>query len=207
MQLIRVFASFSIIFCLAIIVSAQNKPAETKGSEDSRQVVVENDRFSGDVTVKMKPQVLLDNAERKLTLAMSYKMIKKDVENASILLEEFAALRFELYSKSPVNLADQDLHFLVDGKSLSIGRSSPSVPGPLSLDEDEKGRPPVMIVSTALTLSQMEQLAKGNKIEMRLGKIELTFSSSTMAAIKEFTREFINNSPTRMNSNRKGAKP
>jgi hypothetical protein len=207
MQLIRVFASFSIIFCLAIVVSAQNKPAEAKGSEDDRQVVVENDRFSGDVTVKMKPQVLLDNAERKLTLAMSYKMIKKDVENASILLEEFASFDFLLFSKPPTDIGDRELHFIIDGKQMPVGETSLHMPTERSPVKDANGRNAVRELSTTLPISKVEQLASGKTIQMRLGSIELTFNTPAMTAIREFTREFINNAPTRMKSNRKGARP
>jgi hypothetical protein len=210
MSSIRMFAISPalIALCLTFIVFAQDNKPVGHASKTS-QVEVKSDRFSGNVTVTMKPQPLIDTAERKLTMDLWYELKRKDIEGSPVIPEEMASMSFEsraTTASTAIELGDRELHFLIDGKQLSIGRtSSRSKPLPLVLsDGDEKGRKPYLSITSALSLSQIEQIAAGKQVEMRLGNIELPLSQSTLAAVREFAREFAAHAPTR--SNRKGAK-
>jgi hypothetical protein len=181
--------------------SAQDDKAANKDG----QVEVKNDRFSGNVTVTMKPQALIDTPNHKLVMKMIYRLNQKEAADSSVLFEETASVTFESITKESLKYGDRELHFVVDGKQLPIGQTSARTPSPLLSEKDEKGRTPDLSFFGSLTLSQVERLAAGKQVEMRLGTIELPLSQSTLAAIREFAREFANHAPTR--TKKKGAKP
>lgn len=207
MNFSRVSGSLILVFCLGIIGFAQSSPTSVKPSDEGRQVVVESDRFSGNVTVKMKPQILIDQSDRKLTMGLKYSLDKKKLEESSFITEEIASLTFETFVKGSISYGDREVHFLVDGGPLKLGRTSSRSAEPLLSKPDQSGRAPDFTFLSALTLSQVETIAAGKKVEMRLGAIETTLDPSTLSAIKEFAREFANHAPTRLNSKSKGAKP
>jgi hypothetical protein len=207
MNFSHVSGSLVVVFCLGITTFAQSSPTGVKPLDETRQVVVENDRFSGNVTVKIKPQTLIDQSDRKLTMGLKYHLDKKKLEESSFITEEIASLTFETFVKGSVAYGDREVHFIVDGVPLKIGRTSARSDEPLLSKSDQSGRMPDFTFLSALTLSQVETIAAGKKVEMRLGAIEAMLDPSTLSAIKEFGREFANHAPTRLNSKSKGAKP
>lgn len=207
MSSIRMLAAPCIMaLCLMAASFAQDGRGSKEESGSGSQVEVKTDRFSGDVTVSMKPQTLIDTPDRKLTMVLKYRLNKKEVEAAPVLLEELASIIFESAVKESFEYGDEELHFIVDGKQLAIGQTSSDLPDLLlsTPTRDERGRRPSFSFHAGLFLSQVEQLARGKQIEMRLGTVELTLSQSTLVAIREFAREFVNHAPTR--TNRKGSK-
>ena len=106
--------------------------------------------------------------------------------------------------KGSADYGDRELHFLVDGARLAGRKTSSDRAHPLLSEQDDKGRRPSFTFFSTLDLSQVEQLAAGKRVEMRLGPIETALSPATLAAIRDFAREFAAHAPTR--SNRKGAK-
>jgi hypothetical protein len=198
-------ASLVTLTCLMAASFAQNNKSEKSASTQADQVEVKTDSFSRNVSVKMKPQVLIDTAERKLTMEFEYRVNQKELAEASFLVEESASITFESTTKQATDYGDRELHFLVDGNRLQGRRTSSDAARPILSERDEKGRIPDFSFYSSLTLSQVEKLAAGKQVRMRLGTIELPLSQPTLAAISEFAREFANHAPTR--TKKKGAKP
>ncbi len=191
------------LLIITLMVCAQdNKPASDDGK--TSQVEVKTDRFSGDVTITMKPQTLIDTPELKLTMELEYRLNQKRLAASPILVEELASVTLRPAVKDSVDYGDRELHFLVDGVRLPGRRTSSSVVDPLLSEEDDEGRTPDYTFFSTLDLSQVERLAAGKRVEIRLGAIETPLSSTTLAAIRDFAREFAAHAPTR--ANRKGAK-
>jgi hypothetical protein len=193
-----------IALCLTFGAFAQNNKSAGNDGKSAGQVEVETDRFSGNVTVTMKPQMLIDTPELQLTIELKYRLDKKKLEESPILVEELASVALKSSVKDSVDYGDRELHFLVDGARLDGHRTASNSAHPLLSEQDDKGRRPDFTFSSSLDLSQVERIAAGKRVEMRLGPIETALSPATLAAIRDFAREFAAHAPTR--SNRKGAK-
>src|SRR5262245_21379911 len=193
-----------IALCLTFITFAQNNKSAGNDGKSGGQVEVETDRFSGNVTVKLKPQTLIDTPELQLTMGMDYQLEKKKLEESPILVEELASVTLKSSVKGSADYGDRELHFLVDSARLAGRRTSSDRAHPLLSEQDDKGRTPNFAFFSTLDLSQVERLAVGKRVEMRLGPIETALSPATLAAIRDFAREFAAHAPTR--SNRKGTK-
>jgi hypothetical protein len=193
-----------IALCLTFGAFAQSNNSAGNDGKSGGQVEVETDRFSGNVTVTMKPQTLIDTPELQLTIELKYRLDKKKLEESPILVEELASVTLNTSVKDSVDYGDRELHFLVDGARLAGHKTSSDRAHPLLSEPDDKGRRPNFTFFSTLNLSQVERLAAGKKVEMRLGLIETALSPATLAAIRDFAREFAAHAPTR--SNRKGAK-
>jgi len=193
-----------IALCLTFGAFAQNNNSAGNDGKSGSQVEVETDRFSGNVTVTMKPQTLIDTPELQLTIELKYRLDKKKLEESPILVEELASVTLNTSVKDSVDYGDRELHFLVDGARLAAHKTSSDRAHPLLSEPDDKGRRPNFTFFSTLNLSQVERLAAGKKVEMRLGPIETALNPATLAAIRDFAREFAAHAPTR--SNRKGAK-
>jgi hypothetical protein len=193
-----------IALCLTFITFAQNNKSAGNDGKSGGQVEVETDRFSGNVTVTMKPQMLIDTPELQLTIELKYRLDKKKLEQSPILVEELASVTLKSSVKGSVDYGDRELHFLVDGARLAGRRTSSNSADPLLSEQDDKGRRPDFTFFSTLVLSQVERLATGKKVEVRLGAIETALNPATLASIRDFAREFAAHAPTR--SNRKGAK-
>jgi hypothetical protein len=169
MSLIRMIATTLVMaFFLTVPSFAQNSRGDkdaggTAQEYGASQVEVETDRFSGKTTVRLKPQVLLDTPEHKLTMV---------IQNH----DEFLAIRFESISRDYIKYGDRELWFIVDGKRMRIDTASePSAPF-VAKDEDEQGRTPWTRLISSMSLAQAEEIVAGNKVEMRLGTVEMTWS-------------------------------
>lgn len=177
MNFSRVSGSLILVFCLGIIGFAQSSPTSVKPSDEGRQVVVETDRFSGKTSVKLKPQTLIDTPDHKVALEM------KSTDNVT-------SLSFESWSKDYFNFGDRELFFLVDGNRLRIDIASEHDTASLLQKTDEKGRTNFTSLTSSLTLSEVQAIAKSRKVEMRLGSLELAFNDSVMSQFREFANEF-----------------
>src|SRR5262249_53334298 len=198
MSLTRIFA---ITLITALFLSAPSFAQNGKGDKDAggmpqkkepTQVEVETDRFSGKTTVKLKPQALIDTAEHKLTMV---------IENH----DEHLGIRFYSASREYINYGDRELWFLVDGKRTRIDTASESSAPLVAEDEDKKGRTPRMTLISGLSLAQAEEIVAGNKIEMRLGTVELTWSQPVLANMREYVRTLASYAPSRQKT--RGRKP
>src|SRR5215470_621024 len=182
--LMFVFAS-SIFF-----VVGKDRQREEKGgaqATDSKQandqVEVKKDRFSGVTTVKLKPQMILDKPDHQMTIEIETKLGEKgklDFEKDDVA----AQVWFRSLYKESVDFGDQKLHLLIDGKPLNHGKISGG--DAEATDEDvrkQRGFKLSTFFVAIFNRSELEQIGKAKKIEMRLGPIEPTFSQSVVSSL------------------------
>ena len=133
MRQILVCALMFVIASSIFFVVGKERQREEKGgaqATDSKQVndqvEVKTDRFSGVTTVKLKPQVILDKPDHQMTIEIETKLGEKgqlDFEKDDVKAET----RFRSLYKGSVDFGDQELHLLIDGKPLDIGKT-PGIP-------------------------------------------------------------------------------
>lgn len=165
-----------------------NVANKAAGVSDGQQVVVEKDEFSGATTVKLKPQKVVDTPERLLTMSAESKLGNKP----SIGYDEFderVMLRFDLQTTSEVKQGDLELYFLVDGKSVkggSVANSYSPLLSPKPTRPYTERQPYIGTVS----IPTLRQVARGKRVEMRVGSIEVSLSSSLLGQLNEFVRNY-----------------
>src|SRR5262249_25760129 len=175
-------------------VSGQERQQEKKGAAQasdtkstSDQVEVKTDRFSGVTTVRLKPQVVLDRPEHQLTIRSETKLgDKKSFEwemgtvSAHVWLESH-------YNRS-VDYGDRELHFIIDGKPLDIGRITGGSPTESTL------KPAFKIMASFVSIfnrSKLEQISNGKRIEMRFGTVEVTLGQPIVTALREYASQVL----------------
>jgi hypothetical protein len=190
MTLIRVFIALFIMDLFAAPPSfAQNGKRDkdaggTRQEKDSSQVEVETDRFTGKTTVKLKRQVLLDTPEHKLNMV---------IQNH----DEFLGIRFDSISRDYIIFGDRELWFIVDGKSMRIDAASEASIPFAAENKDEQGRRPWTTLIAPMSLAQAEAIVSGNKVEMRLGTLELAWSKPLLENMREYVRALASHAPSR----------
>src|SRR5262245_39131147 len=177
----------------SFFISGQERQKEKKGAAQtsdakstSDQIEVKTDRFSGVTTVKLKPQVILDKPDHQMTIDIETKLGEKgqlDFERDDVKAET----RFRSFYKGPVDFGDQELHLLIDGQPLDLGKT----PGgdPEATDENMRRQRGFRISTFFVAILDrrvLEQLSRATRIEMRLGSIELMPGHPEVAILREY---------------------
>jgi hypothetical protein len=181
-----------------LFVSGQEQQQREKGkaqASDAKatndQIEVKEDRFSGATTVKMKPQVVLEQPDHQLTIEIETKLgEKKSYETQKD--EIFGNVKLVSQSKAPVKFGDEELHFLIDGKPLDLGKTRGSVD---AYAERYNRLKPGFKISQSFTLvidrPDLERFSKANRLEMRLGTIEITLGQSVVSLLREYATQVL----------------
>ena len=158
------------------------RAADSKQTND--QIEVKEDRFSGATTITLKPQVVLDKPDHQITIMIECKLGEKGLDRDD--LERVKALaEFESQTKSSVDFGDQELHFLIDGKPLNLGRKNIR-PNPYASKYLKPGFKSSVLFLEIFDRSNVEQFSKANRIEMRIGPIETTFPQPVVVLLREY---------------------
>jgi hypothetical protein len=160
-------------------VAAQERQPENKGAGQTPeaksagdQIEVKTDRFSGVTTLKLKPQVILDKPEHRLTIEVETKVGDKSSSEWA-MDEVHAYFRITSQSKEFVDFGDRELHFMLDGKPLNLGKVA--------------GRDPNFV--SVFNRGVLEQFSKASRIEMRFGTIEPTIGQSVATLLREYAKQ------------------
>jgi hypothetical protein len=198
MRKILVCALLFVIAGSISFISGQERQQEKKGAAQasdtkstSDQVEVKTDRFSGVTTVKLKPLVILDKPDHQMTIEVETKLGEKgqlDFEKDDVKAETW----FRSLYKGSVDFGDQELHLLIDGKTLDLGK----IPGgdPEATDENMRRQRGFRISTFFVAIFDrrvMEQLSRATRVEMRLGSIELTLGQPGVAILREYANQVL----------------
>jgi hypothetical protein len=194
MRPILVCALMFVIVGSIFFVRGQEGQQEMKGASQtsdakskSDQIEVKNDRFSGVTTVKLKPQVVLDKPEHQLTIRSETKLgDKKSHEWEMGTVSAYVWLESH-YNRS-VDYGDRELHFIIDGKPLDIGRITGGSPTESTL------KPAFKIMASFVSIfnrSKLEQISSGKRIEMRFGTVEVTLGQPVVTALREYASQVL----------------
>jgi hypothetical protein len=172
----------------------QKSDAQVAGGKPSAagdQIEVKEDRFSGVTTVKLKPQVILDKPDHRLTIEVTARLGEKKIYDHQ--KDEIRAIaNFESQSKTPVSYGDRELHFMVDGAPLNLGKVDIEVD--LYAARYNKLQPGFKIRETFLKIidrSALELFSKANRVETRLGPIEFVLDQSLSAILREYSNQVL----------------
>ncbi len=198
MRQILVCAFLFVIASSIFFVVGKERQREEKGAaqatdskQSNDQVEVKTDRFSGVTTVKLKPQVILDKPDHQMTIEIETKLGEKgqlDFEKDDVKAET----RFRSLYKGSVDFGDQELHLLIDGKPLDLGK----IPGgePEATDENMRRQRGFRISTFFVAIFDrpgLEQLGRATRIEMRLGSIELMLGKPEVMVLREYANQVL----------------
>ena len=196
----------SLVVAGGSLLTQQNDKAQQSPARDSQndQVEVNKDRFSGDVRVKLKPQMVLDKSDQFIKMSMEAKIPGKRPDSDDVVgrtvevLQESATISFESQAKIVTDFGDQELHFLTDGKPLNKGKASGGVLTLGGRDSDLKPEYKIRkVFYSSLSTEEMYQIARSNRVEIRLGKYEFTLTPAALGNFRDFVREFAKYAPSR----------
>jgi hypothetical protein len=161
--------------------SAQQSPDNGKMSSTDDPIEVKTDRFSNVTTVNLKPQAILDTSEHLITMAIKTKLEQKRADD--IFRDSVDAYAyFDSYSNG-VDFGAGEIHMLVDGRPLR------TPPGHIELIPLVKPKPGFRSYKSGVVIldrDALERIKKANRIEMRLGSIELTLDTAMLATLHEY---------------------
>ena len=170
------------IVIISLCVCAFSQAARLKGGASGREVKVQHDRFTGERTISFEPQLILDHRDHRMSLEAEAKpggnRPRRDIPE----LDDRVTFTFSSMSKAGVEFGDRELHFLVDGERIRIGRAAPRMP-------TSSGNPTLPVgqhLLIVLPLNKLQQIARGRDVQLRLGPIELTLDNQVMSVLKEF---------------------
>lgn len=164
------------------------------------QIEIKTDRFSNVTTVSLKPQTLVDKPDHFITIEINTKLgekkyysFEKDMIQAQVV--------FESQSKRPVDFGDEELHFIVDGQPMNLGKTDftliPAAPGKL--------KPDFRLFEFSVKIldrPNLERFSRAKHVEMRLGSIETTLSSQLVASLREYAIQTLTQNKTARERNR-----
>ena len=178
-------------------VSGQERQQEKKGAAQasdtkstSDQIEVKTDRFSGVITVKLKPLVILDKPDHQLTIDIETKLGEK-VRFESEKEEVKAESWFRSQATHLVDFGDQELHFLIDEKPLDLGRAMGSLDVGVDKSRLKPGFRSSQSFVSIFSRSDFERFRNARRIDMRLGSIELSLGQSEVAILREYANQVL----------------
>ena len=194
----RPILACALIFVFAgSFVAGQERQHEKKGAAQtsdvkstSDQIEVKTDRFSGVITVKLKPLVILDKPDHQLTIDIETKLGEK-VRFESEKEEVKAESWFRSQATYLVDFGDQELHFLIDEKPLDLGRAMGGLDTGVDKSKLKPGFRSSQSFVSIFSRSDLERFSKARRIDMRLGSIEVTFSQPVMAILREYANQVL----------------
>jgi hypothetical protein len=157
---------------------------EKNANQMNDPIEINEDRFSGVTTVKLKPQAILDKEDHQITMEIETKLGGKGLDKDDMESVK-AVVRFESQTKSSPDFGDQELHFLIDGKPLSFGRENIRV-NPYANKDLKPGFKISRLFSEIFDRNNVEQFSKASRVEMRIGSVEFTFGEPVVAILREY---------------------
>jgi hypothetical protein len=155
-------------------VLSQDKKPRQDNSDRAGQIETQRDRFSDTTAVKLNMLYLFKRPSHKLAISLEAKVDPKNPDKDTVFAN------FSSYTQDLYDFGDRELHFLVDGDRVSLGTAKRGIPAILP------GTPETLFIGIPLT--DLDRIAGGKKVEMRLGSIECAISDETLSVLREFVR-------------------
>ncbi len=159
--------------------SGGGKPAR---SNDSSQVEVKKDEFSGGTIVRLKEFPVAVAADHVFKLTMETEVNDSSPAARMLSEESKAALVFTSLSVKGRDFDDHELQFLIDGKPL---RASVAAADMLLQSPDPRLRV-MRRLHSGISLDHLRRVASGREVKMRLGLFETELTSDVRAAMRAF---------------------
>jgi hypothetical protein len=155
-------------------VLSQDKKSRQGNSDQAGQIETQRDRFSDTTVVKLNMLYLFKKQGHKLAISLEIKVDPKKPDKDAVFAN------FSSYTQDLYDFGDRELHFLVDGDRVSLGAAKRGIPATFP------GSPETLFIGIRLT--DLDRIASGKKVEMRLGSIECAISDETLSVLREFVK-------------------
>ncbi len=162
--------------------SGGDKPARSNGGS---QVEVKKDDFSGMTMITLKPQKLIDRPEHQLTISVEAKLRSDTPSTGFSEIDNRAQIKLVSHSSKSIDFGDEKLYFLVDGQRVN-GPTAGGYDIPLPGAQPSSPMRIRHSYLSGLSLSHLSQIARGKKVEMRLGSVETILNSKMLSLLNEF---------------------
>lgn len=172
------FTLFAVVafFSFTTFTFGQQKKSQNVKPQEKQAIEIKDDRFSGDRTVTLTQKIndtLQVTFESKFNTTRPPDLMERDLGPA-ISAEFTSSAKDDDYS------SNVELIFLVDGKRTKRH------PGVKAFGADRMRGDGKRTINAQVSLSTLEQIANGKKVEMKLGTIETTLDEATLKNIKAF---------------------
>ncbi len=190
----RSILTLVVVACLDVCAFAQNSSAgstlrtnnerHSDRTSSARQTAIEvtNDRFTAKRTVRLRPQRLCPTLEMSLTgeveTARRPDLMGQDL--GVMVTAQFSAVAEQ--GTGPFE-REMELNFLVDGRRTM---RSPATDGFSTDVRRQDGR---RTATAMVSQSVLEQVARGRRVELRVGTLEATLDEATIANIRAFVAD------------------
>lgn len=201
-----------LLFCLASsplhVTGQEHNQADKAASQDADKgkadsinnpIEVKTDRFSNVTTVTLKPQTILDKPDHVITMEIETKLEEKapDDKFKEVIT---ARVSFESRSKKPVDTGDEKIHFLINGEPLT---APPGRFRPVSSIPDSGFITLPILGASSFNRRDLELLSKADRVEIRLGSIELTLSKAMVSTLREYAIQTLTQHKNKISKERK----
>lgn len=185
MSLTKLLLYASIAGILTITTQGQDGSVKRSDCSHNEEIERKDDRFSGEATIKLKPQPL-DVAEsgQQLKIALEYKVRQKAHEGAESFIPEMIDVVFTSASANRIYEREMGLIFLIDGERTR--RVSTAVHDDYSRLSTDKIL--TQTVFTGMSVETLRRISRAKTVEMKLGSTELKINPEVLNAMRSFVR-------------------
>lgn len=191
MSLSKLLLCASLTGGLMITALAQDRAMEGSGCPQNEAIERKDDRFSGEATVRLKPQpVDVAVPGQQLKIALEYKVKPKGRGRAESSIPEMIDVVFTSASASRIYEREAPLIFLIDGERTR------RVPGAVHDDYSRLSTEKTLTqtVFTGMTAETLRRISQAKTVEMKLSDTEVKLKAEVLDAIRSFARCALENS-------------
>lgn len=179
---------FNVVFICALVAVTSGQNKGTKGSDcqqEGGEVERKDDRFTGEATVTLKPQVITAVApSQHLKMTLEYKIKPEGRGRAQSIIPEMVNVIFTSTAADRIYERDPELAFLIDGERVR------RVPGATHDDYSRLSTEKVLkqTVFTGMSAETLRRISRAKTVEMKLGSTEVKLSPEILSAIRSFAK-------------------
>jgi hypothetical protein len=169
---------------VSIIAVGQNKEDSNPDcNQENSAMARKDDRFTGEATVTLKPQSILKSTTgQQLQMTLEYKIKPMQHGRVQSFIPEMINVIFTSTSAESIYDSELELVFLIDGER--VRRVSGAVHNDYSRLSSEKLL--TQTVFTGMSVETLRRIARGKKIEMKLGVTEVEFDEELLKVLRSF---------------------
>jgi hypothetical protein len=168
-----------------IITVGQDRVMKEPSCPQNEAIERKDDRFSGEATVKLKPQPIdVAAPNQRLKMSLEYKVRPKGRGTAESFIPGIVDVVFTSESTGRIYGREAALVFLVDGERIR------PVPGAVHDDYSRLSAEKILkqTVFTGMTAETLRRVSRAKTVEMKVGSTEVKLKAEMLDVIRSFAR-------------------
>jgi hypothetical protein len=185
MRLLSVLFGTTLICATAVFAVAgqHGNSAVTNCGQEGGAVERKDDRFTGESTVTLKPQVIATTTPgQQLKMALTYKIKPEARGREESIIPEMVTVTFTSTASNLVYGRELELVFLLDGERV---RRVPAATGD-DFSRVTTQKDVTQTVFTGMTTETLRRITRAKTVEMKLGETEVKLSPEVLDAVRSF---------------------